>query len=109
MSVDLLRIFLVAAKSFVFGHNHFEGIGFAPERRFVFLPGYFYFDDEVALQKAFRCWEFIKRKLVERKQGEWYWSVHADGSVNTVDDRAGFWKCPYHNGRMCMEVMERFA
>ena len=70
---------------------------------------YQYFDDEVALQKAFRCWEFIKRKLVERKQGEWYWSVHADGSVNTVDDRAGFWKCPYHNGRMCMEVMERFA
>ena len=70
---------------------------------------YQYFDDEVALQKAFRCWEFIKQHLVDRQHGEWYWSLRADGSVNTDDDKAGFWKCPYHNGRMCMEIMERFA
>ena len=70
---------------------------------------YQYFDDEVALQKAFRCWEFIRQHLVDRQYGEWYWSLRADGSVNTDDDKAGFWKCPYHNGRMCMEIMERFA
>ncbi len=70
---------------------------------------YQHFDDTVALQKAFRCWEFVKQHLVDRKNGEWFWSVRADGSVNTTDDKAGFWKCPYHNGRMCMEIIERFS
>lgn len=70
---------------------------------------YQYFDDEVALQKAFRCWEFIKKNLIDPQNGEWYWSIRADGTVNTGDDKAGFWKCPYHNGRMCMEIMERFS
>lgn len=69
---------------------------------------YQHFDDGVAMQKAFRCWEFIKQHLIDREHGEWHWSVRADGTVNTADDKAGFWKCPYHNGRMCMEVMERF-
>ena len=70
---------------------------------------YQYFDDSVSLQKAFRCWDFIKQHLIDRRHGEWFWSVHADGTVNTTDDKAGFWKCPYHNGRMCMEIIERFS
>ena len=41
--------------------------------------------------------------------GEWYWSRHPDGTLNTVDDKAGFWKCPYHNSRMCLEIIERTA
>ena len=59
---------------------------------------------EDALEKAFGCWEFIKRHIIDRKGGEWHWSLRADGSVNTDDDKAGFWKCPYHNGRMCLET-----
>ncbi|MEL5892438.1 AGE family epimerase/isomerase [Bacteroides sp. GD17] len=70
---------------------------------------YQHFDDEVSLQKAFRCWEFIKQHLIDYKNGEWHWSVRADGTVNTADDKAGFWKCPYHNGRMCIEIIERFS
>lgn len=68
---------------------------------------YQHFDDEVALQRAFRCWDFIKRTLIDRQNGEWHWSVREDGTLNTTDDKAGFWKCPYHNGRMCMEVASR--
>ena len=60
-----------------------------------------------ALERALRCWEFIRDRLVDREAGEWFWSIRSDGSVNRTDDKAGFWKCPYHNGRMCMELIER--
>ncbi len=63
--------------------------------------------DEDALRKACETWEFIDKHLVDRKGGEWHWSLKADGSINTVDDKAGFWKCPYHNSRMCLEIIER--
>ena len=68
---------------------------------------YQYFDDEEALEKACRCWDYIKSQLIDYEQGEWFWSRHADGSLNTTDDKAGFWKCPYHNSRMCLEIIER--
>ena len=70
---------------------------------------YQYFGDEDALQKAVRCWEYIKQNLIDKENGEWYWSRHKDGSLNLDDDHAGFWKCPYHNSRMCMEILERFV
>lgn len=69
---------------------------------------YQHFGDEIALQKAFNCWKFIKNRLIDNEHGEWYWSIRADDTVNREEDKAGFWKCPYHNGRMCLEVMERF-
>ena len=70
---------------------------------------YQHFGDESALDIAARCWEFIKAKLIDHEHGEWHWSILPDGTVNRKDDKAGFWKCPYHNGRMCMEVIERFG
>ena len=68
---------------------------------------YQYFGDEDALDKAVRCWEYIKTQLIDYENGEWFWSRHPDGTLNTIDDKAGFWKCPYHNGRMCLEMIER--
>lgn len=62
---------------------------------------------EDAMKKALGCWEFIKEHIVDREGGEWIWSLRADGTANTDDDKAGFWKCPYHNGRMCLEIIER--
>ena len=64
-----------------------------------------YFGDCGALQHSIDCWEFIKRHLTDDVHGEWFWSLRADGSLNRDDDKAGFWKCPYHNGRMCIELL----
>ena len=60
------------------------------------------------LKKAVDCWQYIKNHIIDTVSGEWFWSIRADGSVNRNDDKAGIWKCPYHNGRMCMEIRERF-
>jgi mannobiose 2-epimerase len=59
------------------------------------------------LDNARRAFNYIKTYLVDRVNGEWFWSIRADGTVNRNDDKAGFWKCPYHNSRMCFEVMAR--
>ncbi len=56
------------------------------------------------LADARQSWRYIADNLVD-PEGEWYWSRHADGSINRLDDKAGFWKCPYHNSRMCIESL----
>lgn len=75
------------------------------------VVGYFnlwdHFGAQEGLENALVCWEFIKNNIIDRENGEWFWSLREDGTTNRDDDKAGFWKCPYHNGRMCMEIVER--
>ena len=64
--------------------------------------------DKDALEKARKAWDFACTYLLDREQGEWYWAVQLpDFAPDLTEDKAGFWKCPYHNGRACMELMER--
>lgn len=70
---------------------------------------YQHFGDHKSLERALSCWNYIKNNLIDHEQGEWFWSIKANGEINRDDDKAGFWKCPYHNGRMCMEIIERFG
>jgi len=64
--------------------------------------------DPADLERSLAEWDYIKRAIIA-PDGEWYWGRRPDGSVNLADDRAGFWKCPYHNGRMCMEIIARIG
>ena len=57
-----------------------------------------------------RLWQFIKEHVIDKRIGsEWFWEVHPDGSPIADRPIVEPWKCPYHNGRMCMEIMERFS
>jgi len=58
--------------------------------------------DEIWKERSEHAWKFIKKYII-REQGEWWWRY----PQHPEDDLAGFWKCPYHNGRMCMELLER--
>ena len=68
---------------------------------------YQYFGYEDSLEKAVHCWNYVQKHLIDAKNGEWHWAVLDDGTINLSDDKAGFWKCPYHNSRMCLELIER--
>lgn len=71
------------------------------------LNGYELTGTKQWLEAANGCYNFIHNNLVDKQHGEWFWGIYPDGSANTADDKAGFWKCPYHNSRMCLEVMQR--
>ena len=58
-------------------------------------------------QMAEKALAFIESHLLDREQGEWFWSVLPNGTPDRDNDKAGFWKCPYHNSRMCYELIER--
>lgn len=63
--------------------------------------------DEKYLKKAGKTWNFIHKRLVDTKNGEWFNQVDKNGQVKADEDKAGFWKCPYHNTRACLEVVNR--
>jgi len=72
-----------------------------------FLNAYELTGDGTFLDKALASWRFISSNLIDREKGEWFWSVDNNMKPNRADDKAGFWKCPYHNGRMCLEGIAR--
>ena len=64
-----------------------------------------YHGQAVGLDRALACWAYIREHLVDSAAGEWWWAVLSDGSLDLNHPKAGFWKCPYHNTRMCLEVL----
>jgi len=62
--------------------------------------------DEKYLNIVLKNWDFIKNHILDKQNGEWYWGINQDYTA-IKKDKAGFWKCPYHNGRACMELMNR--
>lgn len=66
-------------------------------------------DDIVWYERAEEAFRYIQTQLVDREHGEWYWAILPDGSIDRTNDKAGFWKCPYHNSRMCLELIERLG
>lgn len=72
-----------------------------------FYNAYQISNDESYLDKALRSWVFIKNHLLDKENGEWFWGITENNSVMKNYDKAGFWKCPYHNSRACLEILKR--
>ena len=60
------------------------------------------------LEAAKNTWEFIKEHVIDKRPGsEWFWEVDENGNPYPGRPIVEPWKCPYHNGRMCFEVIKR--
>lgn len=90
--VDTYRIWWVQAETVVGFLNGYEK---CPERKEY-------------LNAAKETWEFIKKYVMDKRSGsEWFWRVSKEGVPDESKPIVEPWKCPYHNGRMCLEVIRR--
>ncbi|MDA6068501.1 AGE family epimerase/isomerase [Flavobacterium sp. AC] len=62
--------------------------------------------DKNYLNIVYKNWKFIKKYILDTENGEWFWGINRDYSL-IEKDKAGFWKCPYHNSRACLELINR--
>lgn len=89
---DESRIWWVQAEAVVGFYNAWQK---APEKKHY-------------LEAAETIWSFIKEFVVDKQPGgEWFWRTDRFGKPDLEKPIVEPWKCPYHNGRMCMEIMKR--
>ncbi|MBD5492993.1 MAG: N-acylglucosamine 2-epimerase [Lachnospiraceae bacterium] len=90
--VNTNRIWWVQAETVV---GFLNGYKLAPEKKEY-------------LEAAEAEWQFIKDHVIDKRSGsEWFWEVTPDGEPISGRPIVEPWKCPYHNGRMCIEVIRR--
>lgn len=60
------------------------------------------------LEAVGRLWDYIANYMIDDREGsEWFNELERDGTPIKSKEIVGPWKCPYHNGRMCFEVIRR--
>ncbi|MBK7711115.1 MAG: AGE family epimerase/isomerase [Bacteroidales bacterium] len=98
---------LVYEKDLATGHMATERSWWPQSEAIVgYLNAYELTGNEKYLDRSVNCWNFTRDHLIDNKNGGWFSGVSESGVVGK-GDKGGFWICPYHNGRMCMEVVER--
>ena len=58
-------------------------------------------------QAAYRSWEYIQSKMIDRTYGDWIKILHRDGTPDPASFKTGPWECPYHHSRACFEMLDR--
>lgn len=89
--IDTTRVWWVQAEGIVGFINAYEKTG-----------------DKAFFEIAQSLWSYITKHLIDKRpHGEWFWDVNDAGIPVSQKPIVEPWKCPYHNGRMCMEVVRR--
>lgn len=89
---DEKRIWWVQAEAVVGFYNAWQK---APEKQYF-------------KEAAEDIWSFIRQHLTDQREGgEWFWCTDENGRPDMERPVVEPWKCPYHNGRMCFEIIKR--
>ena len=89
--IDKKRVWWVQAESVVGFVNAFQQGG---EKKFI--------------DAAETVFNWIETKQTDRRENsEWWGEVTFEGEPMRTVDMVNPWKCPYHNGRMCIEIINR--
>ncbi len=89
--VDTTRVWWVQAEAMVGFYNCYEKTGNIKYKLVVE-----------------NIWTYIKQYIIDKRPGsEWLWDVDETGCPVSKKPIVEPWKCPYHNGRMCMELIRR--
>ena len=64
--------------------------------------------DPAFARAAGDLWHYIQDNLVDKRPGsEWFWCLDEHRRPDPRRPIVEPWKCPYHNGRMCLELIRR--
>ncbi|SDZ33872.1 mannobiose 2-epimerase [Evansella caseinilytica] len=74
-----------------------------------FLNAYQLTNDERYLECFLYSWRYVKTFLIDPDHGEWYWKLSPENEVDKSMPIVEPWKGPYHNGRACLESIERLT
>lgn len=89
--VDTTRVWWVQAEAMVGFYNCYEKTGITEYKDITE-----------------KLWIYIKEHIIDKRQGsEWFWDLDKDDNPVSRKPIVEPWKCPYHNGRMCMEIIRR--
>ena len=61
------------------------------------------------LHSSERVWEYIQKYVIDPNSGEWIENIEPDNTFDPNQALVHSWKCPYHNGRMCIEMIRRLS
>ncbi len=65
--------------------------------------------DKIFLRQAAGMWNFLKTFVIDHERGEWYYRIDRNHRPDDSYPKVSQWKCPYHNARMCLEMIRRLG
>lgn len=55
----------------------------------------------------FAIWNYVKTNIIDEKNGEWHWRTNRENIAVNDSPKVSMWKCPYHNSRALMRLLEK--